>query len=574
MPFSAFGATDVPPERFTQTTASLSECVAMVPLPATGCPAYLAIHGRGESSVVTAARSGIACSVDNAVQTFRKEICNFFSLPSLERPGVDALCIMSHPNKSNVMVVTEELKFQITPSKFIDQERTLECRVFHHAYAQITLHKVLLTTLERVVALWEAPAGNTITCGWIGEEYIIVATDAKEVICLQFDEMQSSDHFVELEKKLMKAEVTCVMEYKHSILIGTIDRSVIVCSVNRNVLEDRTPILLESIPRFVYSFCVVPQSNGQVVSSSDDCVLIGSDAGMLYYVSLDEKTSDCNIIYKKSLAKTRLFCSPVVLHGMAAIVVSSDSSYQLIYRSNPFVIHQIYFVVKDVCRDKFATASTHRLGNLFVYHTQRLELTVMWYEDMLLVVSFGLSSMPISMYSFSTHHTGRRLIPLPQGKVLVVSHDVKPNRPTSNYWTIFALNEYNALLSESLTGLCQADEYLSACCVFNRKANEGLVRDWIVVGSVGPQKCHLRLFRRDLTNRISRVSTCMECSKQHGEADHGSVGGASAVQGAGDGHDRRHAPVRRRRVHASHLRDQRAGHQAGGASPRRRGKEL
>ena len=281
MPFSAFGATDVPPERFTQTTASLSECVAMVPLPATGCPAYLAIHGRGESSVVTAARSGIACSVDNAVQTFRKEICNFFSLPSLERPGVDALCIMSHPNKSNVMVVTEELKFQITPSKFIDQERTLECRVFHHAYAQITLHKVLLTTLERVVALWEAPAGNTITCGWIGEEYIIVATDAKEVICLQFDEMQSSDHFVELEKKLMKAEVTCVMEYKHSILIGTIDRSVIVCSVNRNVLEDRTPILLESIPRFVYSFCVVPQSNGQVVSSSDDCVLIGSDAGML-----------------------------------------------------------------------------------------------------------------------------------------------------------------------------------------------------------------------------------------------------------------------------------------------------
>ena len=238
------------------------------------------------------------------------------------------------------------------------------------------------------------------------------------------------------------------------------------------------------------------------------------------------------------------------------------------------MIHPIYFVVKDICRDKFAAASTRRLGNLFVYHTQRLELTVMWYEDMLLVVSFGLSSMPISMYSFSTHHTGRRLIPLPQGKVLVVSHDVKPNRPTSNYWTIFALNEYNALLSESLTGLCQADEYLSACCVFNRKANEGLVRDWIVVGSVGPQKCHLRLFRRDLTNRISRVSTCMGRSKQHGEADHGSVGGASAVQGAGDGHDRRHALVCRRRVHASHLRDQRAGHQAGGASPRRRGKEL
>lgn len=503
IPFSVIGTMDVPRDRYIQIPSSLSECINVTPLLTTGCSAYLAIHGRGSSSLVTSIRSGFSCSVDNFVQTFKMEITGFFSLPSLDRPSVDAVCIMSHPTKSHVMFVNEELKFKIASTKLIDQERTLNCGVYRRVYAQITVHKVLLTTLDNVVALWEVPSGTTITTSWIGTEYIVIATDAKEVICLQYDEVQNTDCFMELEKKLMKSEVTCVLEYKQNIMIGTIDRSVIVCSVNRNVLEDRTPILLNSIPRFIYSFCVLQEPQKHLISSSDDCLIIGGDSGMIYYIALNEDTGDFSTIYSRQLDKYRLFCSPVTLHGIPAIVVSSISSYNIIYRSNPFEIHPLFFVVKDSIQDKFKRASQRFLGNLFVYHMQQMELTVMWQGEDLIVVTLGQASDAISLKSVSMISTGHRMISLPQGKVMVISHNFDRNSGMHNSWTIFALNEFNTLLSESLQDLCSEREFVSACCVFNRKAEEGLVRDWVVVGCVGENRYSLRLFQRDLTNRIS-----------------------------------------------------------------------
>ena len=475
----------------------------MTPIATTGCPAYLAIHGRGSSSLVTSIRSGFSCSVDNFVQTFKTEITGFFSLPSLDRPSVDAVCIMSHPTKSHVMFVNEELKFKIASTKLIDQERTLNCGVYHRVYVQVTVHKVLQTTLDNVIAMWEAPSGTSITTSWIGTEYIVVATDAKEVICLQYDEVQSTDRFMELEKKLMKSEITCVLEYKQSILIGTIDRSVIVCSVNRNVLEDRTPILLNSIPRFIYSFCVL-QEQKYPTSSSDECLIVGGDSGMIYYIALNEESGDFSTIYSKQLDKYRLFCSPVILHGIPAIVVSSISSYNIIYRSNPFEIHPLFFVVKESIHDRFKRASQRFLGNLFVYHMQQMELTVMWQGEDLIVVTLGQASGAISLKSVSMNATGHRMISLPQGKVMVISHDFSKDFGIQNSWSIFALNEFNTVLSESLHGLCSENEFVSACCVFNRKAEEGLVRDWVVVGCVSETHYRLCLYQRDLTNRLSK----------------------------------------------------------------------
>ena len=122
----------------------------------------------------------------------------------------------------------------------------------------------------------------------------------------------------------------------------------------------------------------------------------------------------------------------------------------------------------------------------------------------MIVVTLGQASGAISLKSVSMNATGHRMISLPQGKVMVISHDFSKDFGIQNSWSIFALNEFNTVLSESLHGLCSENEFVSACCVFNRKAEEGLVRDWVVVGCVSETHYRLCLYQRDLTNRLSK----------------------------------------------------------------------
>ena len=374
---------------------------------------------------------------------------------------------------------------------------------------------------EHRVAEWRVSENDLVKCSWIGENYIVLGTAAKKVICLQYLEHSQSTAFANLEEKIIQANIMSVMEYKDTVVIASDDRSLSFYSVRNNRLEDYHHYVIDFIPTFLYSFTTHPKEErnlGEVTTSNDDVIIIGCEGGYLLYYSFINKIDGYQCVISRQLSQTQLSMSAFCLHGESMLMVSSSNKYYLIKRSNPFKVYPVFFQKGEAEKSRESYINlfhNKRIGNICTIRSGGKTNIAMWYETKFIFVHLATDvNTSIAFRSKYLGCTGKQLLQLPGNKVLVLANNINRQGQPLNYLRVFELDHLEGIKEDLLPMICLEDEVITACCVIQRSEDDRIC-DWLVTASmtVNPRRMNsqagqytLRLGGHNFTSQISMLN--------------------------------------------------------------------
>ena len=329
-------------------------------------------------------------------------------------------------------------------------------------------------------------------------------------MCLRLREEGGATQFMTLEKGIQK-EMTCIMEYKGTILVGMKERSIACFAVEGTTLMEKGTFPVSSIPHCLYSFCAItaPQYS-QFCSSSDDALLIGGDTGMLTIASLDLAGEGLRVISEVRVDAKPVYFADCVLRGVPVLLVSAGASYRLIFRNDIFNVQPVFFRSKlDKTHQSFSPSS--HIDNLAIYHKANRLHTLMWQNCNVLTVRLDIESPGASIYSRTIGITGRQIISLPRGNAIVTGlrRGAAPGRSVLPTVRARVLVRQQRLLPDEgpdQRRCCATATTWSAAPAASAAARaRGEEKGWLVLGTFtgtvsGAAEYHLSLFRSDLSN--------------------------------------------------------------------------
>lgn len=511
MPLAAIGAGPLPKEAFVDGSFSLPQCTRIQPIAsASAVRRYIGLVGHGKSSCVSAVGLGVSCVLQGIFSLKEgMRVARIFTLTDLANPADHKFMIMTGKAFTMVMTLNDRGSFEAVSSLFELKEPTLNMGVMNGHYVQITPTKVLALTASEVRGSWSLAGDSRILYSHLGAQFVLLITNKREIVCLRLREEGGATQFTTLEKGIQK-EMTCIMEYKGTILVGMKERSIACFAVEGTTLMEKGTFPVSSIPHCLYSFCAItaPQYS-QFCSSSDDALLIGGDTGMLTIASLDLAGEGLRVISEVRVDAKPVYFADCVLRGVPVLLVSAGASYRLIFRNDIFNVQPVFFRSKlDKTHQSFSPSS--HIDNLAIYHKANRLHTLMWQNCNVLTVRLDIKSPGASIYSGIIGITGRQIISLPRGNAIVTGYDVAQHQGAASfprYARAFWFDNNGCFQMKDLTKalLRHGNDLVSCACCFGRGQSEGEEKGWLVLGTFtgtvsGAAEYHLSLFRGDLSN--------------------------------------------------------------------------
>ena len=514
MPLSLIGTSPLATECFTECLRSSPQCTCLQPIASSSSVTkYIGLIGHGTNTCVCSIGLGVCCVLDGIFSMKEgNSLHRIFTLPNLAEPSHDKYMVMTVKNASMITTMNDKNGFDVIPSLFEKKEPTINMGVMNGHYVQITPTKVLSVTDTENRGTWTLSGDSRILYSSLGNRYILLITNKREVICLRLTEEGATTQFTSLEKGISK-EMTCIMEYKDFILVGMKERSICCFAVEGTALVEKGTFPVNSVPYSLYSFCNVAGAQySQFKSSSDDVLLIGGDTGVLTIASFKPEEERMEVISEVRIDSTTVQFSHCILRGVPVLLVSAGASYRIIFRNDIFNVLPIFFRSKlDRAHPSFSP--TAHLHNIAVYHKGKSSITLMWQNENIISVRLETKAPGISIYSRPIQITGRQIIPLPRGNALVIGYDFLRHHGAMGcfgyacaFWNdnngCFQMKDLSKTLAR------RSNEAISCACCLSRGQTEEEVNDWLLVGSFNglASEYYFSLYRGDLSNMFGGFS--------------------------------------------------------------------
>lgn len=418
-------------------------------------------------------------------------IHRIFVLPSLTSPTVDAFLLFSvstDPSYAKQSGVKPTIQYHTYPmifehgnalttshsTPFITDEMTLSVGVYQNRYVQVTSKHVRCFTLDSEPIMWLLKDDASITCAFVGRRFVLIATNKKELICLSLD-AQNPAYFSELDHKVMGSRITCVMEFLGMPVVGLLDRSLHYFEVEGQVLQEKTPMLLDLTPQTFASFANIRDSRFDRLVESH-VFYVGCDDGDVYIIAWNPLDRQFQIITNTKIDNGGVSLSECVLNGVPAILMASNSTYRLVFKSDEYKFVPMFIQPDWTDEQSHAIVPSPPIQSMVVYSYAGGSSMFTWQRGNLIKVQLAPYTEDLSISGILLDATPRLLVPLSQGKTLVVGSDLNKSQPSLiNSNVLLTTNSLGSFRSVQVENICGSSERITACCLLGASDTSDLL---------------------------------------------------------------------------------------------------
>ena len=480
----------------------------MLPVSTSPVNRYIATVGHGVNSRCCSVSLGVCCIIYRVWNQFNlpenEKYEKLYSLPSLTDETEDVLAVISTTKRTFSMIMSHMTLSAQKDYPFIDKEKTINMDVFNGTYVQVTPSQVRFIQKGLLAAKWECGSDCHIVNSYIGHNYVTIVTSKDEICCLRLVNESNEYRIIELERKVVSYKINCVLERDNYILVAVPDRSIRFFMVVGNVLEDRGTFPVDWVPTCMYTFSNLQyQCYRQYASSNDSILLVGSNDGVLIMISLHEDGQN-EIVYSVKIDNEQVFFSPCIVGGIPSLLVSSGSTYYMIYRNDLFRLIPLFMNLDSKAKIETNFSITSHMNNLFVHREKTKSTYLMWQDSKLIYLDIDTRSTDISISSLRLSFTPRMITPLPEMSVFISGYDIyKQSNPPhiiqNNAGKIFLKDLFKQSIVK-YDGILVQNEAISAVLFLKGDANE----ECLLVGSFNgnTQDYYLRYYKYKLGSSL------------------------------------------------------------------------
>ena len=471
IPVSAIGDTAVENAQLSHFMSSIGGCNHLTQLP-TKLPSskYLASVGYGKNCRLSIISTGHAFNLN---ENPKIHPVNIFALPSLSNPRVDDLFAIIYSKSTSFMRMLQNgnhMSFNgVTDTPFKLDEASLQIGYHKGVYIQITPTTVRAVTSTECLGSWSTAGDELIEKCCIGKNFIILVRKKYSIKCLRWEE----NEFKPLEEFHAKSEITCVMEYDSCILVGSINRSICVYTIDNYSLTEAFTLPIDSNPRSLFSFSSITNTAfSPYTLSSDSTIFVGCDEGNLVLIAPKQGTTDLEIIKTTLIDPTRasISLSFTIFNKTPALFVLANSVSYIVYQNRAMDFIPVLFEWDRASGlNEGSSHSTNPLSYAFLTfkNGESRDVSFLMKKNMLYTLK-GDMYLPGGSYFFSPNHMTCRSIHSTQNDIEVVSGDTYVNDPqvgtqTMNTIQVFSSSEYR--LSSAINYSCPEFQTASVTAV-------------------------------------------------------------------------------------------------------------